>query len=88
MKTMIRIAAICLSVAAGVAAVNTSPAAAADKRVAALLGPNGDTYIGAWSRAFSQSAGENGFKVTVFESPSTPPFRPSRSMTPLPRNSI
>lgn len=69
MKKMTERFAGCL-LALGVAAIAGHGAAiAAEKRVAVLLGPTQDPYIGGFEKGFAQGAASSNFKITVFESP-------------------
>jgi ribose transport system substrate-binding protein len=45
---------------------------AQSKRVALLVGPTQDRFIGTWAKAFSEAAPAKGFAVTVFSSPWDP----------------
>lgn len=48
------------------------PALAATKRVALLVGPTQDKYIGSWTKAFDAEASTKGFSSTTFSSPFDP----------------
>lgn len=50
----------------------TGAARAEGKRVALLVGPTQDRFIGTWAKTFSDAAPGKGFAVTVFSSPWDP----------------
>lgn len=47
-------------------------AAATDKRIALLVGPTEDKYIGTWAKTFDAAATKDGMKVTTFATPFDP----------------
>ncbi|MGE4238974.1 sugar ABC transporter substrate-binding protein [Ramlibacter sp.] len=75
MSTRTFLKAIAVTLLAGSALLAQQPAfaqAPAPKRVALLVGPTQDKYIGAWSKAFTEAAAPKGITTTVFSSPFDP----------------
>ena len=73
---MTKISALFRSLTAVVALVMiglmTGGAGAQQKRVALLVGPTQDRFIGTWAKVFSDAAPAKGMAVTVFSSPWDP----------------
>lgn len=66
------IAITCVSLVAFLASPMSASADVNGKRVALLVGPTQDPFIGTWARTFSAGAEKAGMKVSVFSSPFDP----------------
>jgi len=67
-----RLIAICAALAAATALAAPSASAEGAKRVAFLVGPIADKYIGGLTRSFGETAKAEGLDVTVLQSPFDP----------------
>ena len=69
MKTFIRAALAALT---AFTLLLPTIASAQGKRIALLVGPTQDKYVGAWTKAFTDSATPKGLTTTIFSSPFDP----------------
>lgn len=73
MKNLLKTMFACSAMLAALLAMPVhAQAGAQGKRIALLVGPTQDKYIGAWTKTFSDAAAAKGMKVSVFSSPYDP----------------